>query len=233
MSTFVRPGETRAVSIGPLDAGLAGSIGVRVEDATNQVLRARSTAGVTEFAVGWYRVSVLFEEDWSGPVVVIADAPDGREGIEEFEVVERLPIPTVGWRPTTADVAAAIRSRTYTNDKGGETEDPLDDVVGGAVAGDFTTATSPTGEQIEGHITDACIDVLTHFASGVVPEDSEDAARRAATLKAALAVEISSFNASSAEQSPYLQLRIDADQAMNSLIATAQTRDLFAEERPE
>ena len=119
------------------------------------------------------------------------------------------------------------------DDKGGETEDPLDDVVGGAVAGDFTTATSPTGEQIEGHITDACIDVLTHFASGVVPEDSEDAARRAATLKAALAVEISSFNASSAEQSPYLQLRIDADQAMNSLIATAQMRDLFAEERPE
>ena len=226
MSTFVRQGETRAVTIGPLASGLAGSVGVRVEDTGNTVLQARSTAGVSEFAAGWYRVDVTFDATWSGPVVVISDDPEGREGVEEFEVVERLPIPVVGWRPSTADVASAIRARTYTD--GQASEEPLDDVVGGSLAGDFSDATSPTAEQVEGHISNACIDVLTHFASGVIPEDSEDAARRAATLKAALAVEISKFDQGAAEASPFLQLRIDADQALTALLNTAQTRDLFA-----
>jgi len=141
--------------------------------------------------------------------------------------------PVPSWRPSVEEVARAIRSRTYTDDGPGETEDPLDDVVGGAVAGTFNEDTQPTEDVVEGHIDDACTDVLTHFASGVVPEDSEAAARRAATLKAALAVELAAFDGTAASDSPYLQLRIDAGEAVKRLINTAQTRDLFGEQRAE
>jgi len=232
MSTYVKPGETRPVIIGPLPTGLAGSIGVRVESATDAILRARSTAGVTEFATGWYRVSLTFDAAWSGRVYVVADAPDGREGIEEFEVSLRPTVAPVDWRPTVEEVATAIRSRTYQDGKPDSDPDDeiLDNVVGGSQAGTFTENTDPTDEEVEAHITDACADVLIPFLSGAVPEASYSAARRAATLKAALAVELSKFRTSGgAENSPYIQLRIDADNAMKALLISAQTRDLFAE----
>lgn len=135
---------------------------------------------------------------------------------------------TPDWAPSVEDVAAAIRSRTYTNHSEGEEPEPLDDVVGGAQAGTFTDDTRPKDEEVETHIRAAVADVLTHFASGEVPEDSHVAANRAATLKAALAVELAAFDGTAATNSPYLQLRIDAAEAMKALINTAQTRDLFA-----
>lgn len=132
-----------------------------------------------------------------------------------------------GWRPSVEDVAATIRSRTYQD--GQVASDPLDDVVGGSEAGDFTEATSPTHDEVEKHITDACEDVAGHFPGGEVPEASFKSAKRAATLKAALAAELSKFRTSGGgERSPYLQLRIDADAAMKTLLTASQMRDLFA-----
>jgi hypothetical protein len=137
---------------------------------------------------------------------------------------EDLPVPP--WRPSVAEVARAIRARTFTDDSPGESSDPLDDVVGGALAGTFNSSTAPTDADVDGYIDDACSDILSGFA-GAIPAGAEAAAKRAAALKAALAIEIGSFNG--AEGSPYLQLRIDAEGALRALKTKAQTIDLFGE----
>jgi hypothetical protein len=135
----------------------------------------------------------------------------------------------LGWEPAPADVARAIRSRTYT----GAAESVEDALVGGKLAGEFGDQTNPTKTQVEAHIADAVDDVLSHFASGVVPEKVWRQAKRTATLKAALAIELAAFESGSSEGSPYLQLRIDASSAQATMIGVAEVLDAFGIEFPQ
>lgn len=82
---FVRPGETRLMSVTGAPTGLVGTIGVRVEDDADTVVLARATAGIDEFAAGAYRRAVTFP-DVGGQYYVIWDRPGGEEAVEEVIV---------------------------------------------------------------------------------------------------------------------------------------------------
>jgi hypothetical protein len=234
---FVQPGASITASVENLPTGLVGVLGVRlIAVANGEEVIERQVDEISELPAGsGIYVTQLVAPTTAGDYLLVWDT-GGKAPDFESKHLHVGATPTAvsdGWRPTVADVATAIRSRTYTNDSEGEEPDPLDDVVGGAQAGTFNDNTRPTDDEVESHITAACTDVLSHFASGEVPEDSHAAAARVATLKAALAIELAAFDGTAATDSPYLQLRIEADRALQSLINTAQTRDLFAEERPE
>src|SRR4249919_656125 len=82
------------------------------------------------------------------------------------------------FRPTVAQVSAILRARTYTNAEDG--------LVGGEVAGEFNSDTTPTAEDLKGSLADgkliaeACVDVTR--AVGRVPGFLLDDARRVTAL---------------------------------------------------
>jgi hypothetical protein len=231
---LARPGAPINASVEDLPAGLVGTLGVRVVAFDGDEVIGRQVAGIVEVPAlsGIYAATLTAPEE-AGDYLLVWDTGGATPDFERQQLrVGAVPtLETIGWRPTVEQVATAIRSRTYQDGK--PDSDPgdaiLDGVVGGSQAGTFNDLTDPSDEEVEDHITDACADVLVPFASGVIPEASYTAARRAATLKAALAVELAKFRSSGGgERSPYLQLRIDADAAMTALVNTSQVRDLFA-----
>lgn len=116
-------------------------------------------------------------------------------------------------RPTVAEVAAEIRART----KGGE--------LGGTELGNFDTTTRPTAAQAEATIDNAYEDLLACFPSGQIPERQRQAFKAACRLRAALKIEISYFPEQTGEaNSPYLQLRRDAEAAEEKLLSGAALR---------
>ena len=114
-----------------------------------------------------------------------------------------------------ADVAALLWART-TNEEQEE-------------AGTFNDETRPTGTQAQNLIDQAVEDVQVVFVAGSVPEASESAARRAATLRAAYLIEITFFpeQANAGEDSAYLQLRSLSEAALQGLVVGTQLRDMF------
>ena len=91
----------------------------------------------------------------------------------------------VQFRPTVAQVSAVLRARTYM--------DAEDGLVGGALAGEFNSDTTPTAEDLEGSLADGkviaevCVDVAREV--GRVPGFLLDDARRLAALGAAKEIE--------------------------------------------
>lgn len=230
---LARPGAPVNASIENLPTGLVGVLGIRVVAFDGAEVMGRQVTGIIEVpaASGIYAATFDAPED-AGDYLLIWDTGGGAPDYERQQLhVGAVPtIDSDGWRPTVEQVATAIRSRTYQDGKPPSGDEILDGVVGGSQAGNFTDQTAPTDDEVEDHIDDACADVLVPFPGGVVPPAAYTAARRAATLKAALAVELAKFRTSNGgENSPYLQLRIDADKAMRVLLLTAQVRDLFAE----
>lgn len=131
----VVPGERRPITLTNLPEGLVGTLGIRLEDADNVVIQPRTTAGITEFAVGNYRVWIDFP-DTKGFYYVVAD-DEGVEAIEEFHVTTDLVVLTPGplnFVPTVDDVATHLRARTKSK-------------MGGEI-GTFDGSTRPTAEQV-------------------------------------------------------------------------------------
>lgn len=122
-------------------------------------------------------------------------------------------------RPSLAHVAAVRNTRTYVDGA---------DLPAGTQTGEFSSDTNPTDVAVELLIDEMVDDVRARFASNEVPESSWEAARRAIVCKVALAIELGDFP-ETAELSPFLQLRRDADEAIKSLTTAAQMRDLFGE----
>lgn len=232
---LARPGAPVNASIENMPTGLVGVLGVRIVAFDGDEVIGRQVAGVVEVPAGsGIYATTLNAPDEAGDYLIVWDTGGATPDFERQQLhVGAVPtIDTDGWRPTVEQVATAIRSRTYQDGKpdSNEGDQILDAVVGGSQAGTFNEQTDPTDDEVEDHITDACADVLIPFLAGEVPAPCFAAARRAATLKAALAVELSKFRTSGGgERSPYLQLRIDADAAIRTLLLSAQTRDLFAE----
>jgi hypothetical protein len=125
------------------------------------------------------------------------------------------------WRPTVDQVAQEwLRARTYSGLDG--------TLAGGEVVGTFTADTNPTREQAEVAVEGAIVAVLAHFPRGVVPQRSYLAAQKAATLYAALEIELGYFPEQSPGDSAFLQLRGLSDAAMRVLVDASNVADLFA-----
>ncbi len=92
------------------------------------------------------------------------------------------PVATSGhpFRPTVTHVAAVLRARTYT--------DAEDGLVGGEMAGEFNSDTTPTAEQLENDlIPQSCTDLIRGV--GGVPGVRIDDARRVTALGVAAEIE--------------------------------------------
>jgi hypothetical protein len=99
---------------------------------------------------------------------------------------------TSDWAPLVADVGAILRARTKDSN--------------GNEPGTFTTATRPTGDQVDELIETAISDIESEVGS--VPDELQDAARRVAAIGTALLVELSFFPEQIATgRSPYDQLK--------------------------
>lgn len=128
------------------------------------------------------------------------------------------PITMGSWRPTIGEVAAILRART----KPRHGQDPT---------GTFNANTRPTGDEVDALITQACAQIAASFL-GDVPESSEDDARQAAALRTAVLIEVT-YPEQTEDGGLNPALSQQADDAMTTLINTANVRSLFAETAPE
>ena len=214
----VAPGEVRPITLTNLPAGLVGTLGLRLEDSSNNVIQARSTADVVEFAVGNYRKWITFPEEM-GYVYVIAD-DDGVEAVEEFKVTGTPDAPSE-WRPTVAQVGAILRARTYAEGEEGGLET-------GSEVGTFNHATRPTDAQVEEEIDLAVADVTGRVASEF-PEFLMLSAQRVTALRAACEVERSYLPEQiEAGQTIYQTLRLTFEEEVKQLQRNAQWNTLAA-----
>jgi|GEM_PF-1983878 len=209
----VIPGERRPITLTNLPAGLVGTLGIRLEDADNVVIQPRTTAGITEFAVGNYRVWVDFP-DTKGFYFVVADA-EGVEAIEEFHVTTDLVVLTPGplnFVPTVDDVAAHLRART----KG-----KMGDEVG-----TFDGSTRPTAQQVLERIPKGVRKVATGIGlticEGSDPDTQQslyDDARDLAALFVATRIEREYFPEQvGTGRSPYKEMLEDFKDGMKVLL---------------
>lgn len=118
-------------------------------------------------------------------------------------------------KPDLEEVAVLLWARTV--DDGQETN------------GEFTADTQPTAVQAQMLLDQAFEDVRAVCVAGEIPERSVDAAKRATALRAAYLIELSFFPEQTADMadSPYLQLRYQAETALQSFILVSQLRDMF------
>lgn len=223
---YARSEQPREWEVSGVPTGLVGTALFSIEDGEGGVVLAPTTAGINESPAGSGSYTVRFTApaaEIGDQFKLVFDDTAGGISVSQLEITSTgLPTPDVGWRPTLAAIGALLRARTI-----GDTED-----ASGVELGTFDTTTRPTGAQVELLIDGACADVEAVFASGTVPTGSQTQARRVAELRAALMVELSFFPEQAAENSPYLQLRAAADEAMRRLVATSQVRDLFGEDPP-
>lgn len=137
--------------------------------------------------------------------------------------LDRVLVGLGAWHPTVEQVAQTwVRARTYAG-MGGT-------LAGGEVAETFTDDTTPNRAQAETAIEEAISKVLSHFARGEVPQRAYLAASHAATVYAALVIEMGYFPEQTTENSAFLQLRSLSDAAMMTLVHNAQVNDLFGED---
>ncbi len=98
------------------------------------------------------------------------------------------------WAPSVEDVGAILRARTTKSETGEE-------------LGTFTDETRPTSTAVVSLIDDATDDVVS-AVGGQVPKGLERPARRTATIRAAMLVELTYFQEQlETGQSSYPQLR--------------------------
>lgn len=210
----VLPGERRPITLTNLPEGLVGTLGVRVEDSSNVVVVARTTAGTEEFAKGSYRVWITFPTT-KGFVVVIADGPEGVEAIEEFRVTVDPVAVTPGpenYVPTVQDVANFIPARTK-NEYGKQ-------------AGTFTAETNPTEQEVIQKIPSAVRRIASHIGIQIVIEgDAEtqqsliDEARELVALLVALRIERGyKPEQVGSDRSPYKEMLDDYKEGLETLI---------------
>lgn len=208
----VAPGEVRPITLTNLPAGLVGTLGIRLEDSSNNILQARSTEDFVEFATGNYRKWITFPEEM-GYVYVIAD-DDGVEAVEEFKVTGTPDAPA-DWRPTVAQVGAILRARTYTDGDVGELE-------GGSEVGTFTNATRPTGAQVE-ELIDLAVADITGRVAAEFPDYLMASAQRVTALRAAAEVERSYIpEQADGTQTIYQTLRMTFDEEVKQLQTNMQ-----------
>lgn len=127
------------------------------------------------------------------------NVPD--EGLfdDSFQSYAEVPQP-LSFVPDTIDVASILRART---------KDNL-----GQELGDFTDATRPTGDEVDGLIAQAYDDVVSQIDTDI-PQESYGAARNAIALAAALRVELGYWPEQIPNgQSPYNDLKGMFDDAM-------------------
>lgn len=156
----VLPGERRPITLTNLPEGLAGTLGIRLEDAEGKVVQARTTVGITEFAKGSYRVWITFPTS-KGFYVVIAD-DDDIEAVEEYEVTTDPVAITPGpdnYVPIVQEVANHLRART---------KDQFDE------RGTFTGETRPTEEQVIERIPAGVRKVASHIGIKICEGIDED-----------------------------------------------------------
>jgi hypothetical protein len=140
------------------------------------------------------------------------------------ESVDRLLVGVGQWHPTVDQVASQwLRARTYLG-----LDVPAGATAGGD-AGTFTAETSPTRAEAEAAIEGAIQKVLSHFPREIIPPRSYGAAQHAATIYAALEIELGYFPEQSAADSAFLQLRGLSEAATITLVNGAQMNDLFGE----
>jgi hypothetical protein len=101
---------------------------------------------------------------------------DGSGDTEDSDPVPNIPLPP--WAPSVRDIAAKLRARTKT--------------PGGDEAGDFTSHTRPTADQVEDLIRDA-VNKVTMIVGDTPSTRVASDARALASLYAAMNVEISYF----------------------------------------
>lgn len=227
----VAPGESRPITLTNLPPGLVGTLGVRLEDSANNILQARTTEGVVEFAVGNYRKWITLPTQM-GWVYVIAD-DEGVEAVEEFKVTGTPNAPS-DWRPTVSQVAAILRARTYS--KGVvDPENPMAALAGGELLGEFTAGTRPTSAQVEELIDLAVADVSMRV--GVeLPELLRASAQRVTALRAASEAERSYLaEGSNPAESIYQTLRMTFEEEVAQLARNVQWHSLsgFMEKLPD
>jgi hypothetical protein len=209
----VLPGERRPITLTNLPPGLVGTLGVRLEDAENDIVQARTTEGITEFAVGNYRVWVTFPNT-RGYYYVIAD-DEGVEATEEFKVTTDLVALTPGplnFVPTVDEVAAHIPARTK-------------DKFGNEV-GTFNGDTRPTAVQVQEQISKGVRKVASHIGISICEGEDPDGqqslyddARDLAALYVAMRIELRYFPEQvGTGRSPYAQMREDWKEGKATLI---------------
>lgn len=131
-----------------------------------------------------------------------------------------MPLPTEA-EPTLAEIGALVWARTV--DEEGDT------------SGTFTDDTQPSLAQVQELIRQAGEDVLAVCVQGAIPAGSEGAARRAIATRVAYLIEISYFpeQNTGGTDSPYLQLKEQADRALTTFVTAAQMRDMFGTEKAD
>jgi len=206
----VAPGESRPITLTNLPTGLVGTLGVRLEDAENNVVQARTTKGITEFAAGNYRVWITFPEQ-KGFYVVIAD-DEGVEAVEEYRVTnDPLALTAdpleVDWRPALAEIGALLRARTKTGEESG-----------GREIGTFNADTRPTADEVEALANYATAHVASRIGLNPCSKALKDRARGMAALYTAMLVELSYFPEQvGSSRSPYEQYKALFDDGMDAL----------------
>jgi hypothetical protein len=194
MSQYAKPGEAYTAI---LELGITGQMGVVAYTLIDpaipnsppgaNVVIARSTAGITEPALGTYIVEkVAPTADFGATYVQVWDAGDPDDPEETWtdtlELVEHLPeeLDFPGnYVPTLDDVASLIRARTVD--------------VNGNELGTFTpTTTRPTDDQVSNLVGQAVRDVGA-IVGETVPEKIRPEVARVAAIRAAMLVELSFF----------------------------------------
>lgn len=195
------------------ESGLEGILGVSVLSIGGATVVARRTTGINEIADGLYATAIVAPDDPGDYIVVWDDGtiPDPETYTETLKVYAGRP-PELGadWAPTVADVGALLRARTRTD--------------AGVELGTFTADTRPTATEAESYIDDAVNEVLLQVPSEIdIPARLESAANRLASLRAAMAVELSYNPDRTEEGSAYARLKELYDQGMVVFLAAMDT----------
>jgi hypothetical protein len=120
-------------------------------------------------------------------------------------------MPTSEYTPSAADVGALLRARTKDNN--------------GNEVGTFNADTRPTGAEVDILIQDALADVADAVGADL-PADLQDRAKRMASLRAAMLVELSYFPEQvRTDRSPYDRFKELYDEMLPALVEAVARED--------
>ncbi len=195
------------------DAPPGGEWWVTITDGQGNTIDARSNTGIVEEAPGVF-TATRTAPPTLGTFTLVWDSGAGGLWIAEQLVVTETP-QAVGFRPTVEDVAAVLIEHTrnpYTG--GGESA--------GEIQGTFTSATTPTRDQVEGLIDAGCREVAGR-AGVALRDELHQLARQTVVWHAAASV--AAVNAPAAtpdQQGEYQQLVRNYRYSLDELVAQAR-----------
>ena len=201
---YAAPGQTFIALLTNAPVGLGDAMTAGIENIDGSTEQAAVSTGVVEVEPGAYVATRVAPVGAASYVFnwVNTDA----DHTEQEELLVSYVTPAIGdWLPANTDVASLLRARTFDQDSEQE--------------GLFTENTRPTDVQVDGLIAQAAF--VVEGRVGTLSTERYGQARHAATLYAAMLVELSYYPEQSTEaDSAYQRLKDLWDEAIAALMET-------------